>query len=948
MFKINLAAINSLTELERMGVKYTPASPNEVKFLCPKHEEKTPSCFLNTEKNLWNCKGCSSSGDIVSLICLFTQQTRDLVIAFLAKEYKIRYEKEISIELVEKLHRNIKKAGPLLQGLYDRGVTDEMISAARIGFSERKNRITIPIYNISRSVIDIREYLPGAKVNKFRSQKYYGGIHLYQSEQLGYNPIWIAGGEIKALVLGTYLKDLGAGAVSTTCGEGSWHPDFNSLLKDKIVYICMDVDQAGKAASIAIAKEVYSFVRSVFIVKLPLDIKKYPHGDINDYIFKEGKKDFIELMKYADQWHPPQVEIEDVEEAVEIPLSDAINSEQIGKRIKVEGVITSMDSTPFLVPKKMGIFCGRDQGCCSICPIKQRPCNESTGETEVEIPSNSKGIIEIVNINKRFQREGILIGLNIPTTCKVVKFIPKSFWTVLDVRLSPQLNIAQQKSHNISQPAYCVCNGEPLEMNTPYKLTGKILPRPQTQQAVMLMDKAERAKDSLDTFKCSREELALLSIFKADVLNDKLIDIYMDLEANVTKIYARRDLHLLIDLCYHAPLRFRLDEESINGWTNVLIVGDSSQGKTKTLESLMLHYGLGERVDCKNATTAGLLGGLHQMGGRWFASWGIIPTHDRRLVILEEIKGMKPEVCGSLTDMRSSGVAMIPKIEKQKAFARTRLIMASNPKSGKNVSSYSFGTEVIKELIPGLEDIRRFDIAMLLASEEVDIRNINKLSQERTIVEHKYTSKLCQLLILWAWTRKEEQVIFEQSAMEEIIRIAVDFTKEYTELIPIVDRGTIRQKLARLTAGLAARVFSTDDTGEKLIVKREHVLYIEIFIKRIYNSKYFRYDDYSKTIAYANTLLTPDEVKINILGRAHAKALIEGFLYCEQITLQDIMDWGDMEIDTAKVFISFLVRKHAIYRYDRHYLKTAGFIVLLREVDLGAIPCPRHEKGEEF
>ena len=72
---------------------------------------------------------------------------------------------------------------------------------------------------------------------------------------------------------------------------------------------------------------------------------------------------------------------------------------------------------------------------------------------------------------------------------------------------------------------------------------------------------------------------------------------------------------------------------------------------------LMDHYKLGARHECKNATSAGLLGGLQQLGSRWFVSWGIIPMHDKRLVVLEEIKGTPIEVLAKLTDMRSSGIA---------------------------------------------------------------------------------------------------------------------------------------------------------------------------------------------------------------------------------------------------------------------------------------------------
>lgn len=35
---------------------------------CPLHEDRTPSCSVNYEKNLWNCFSCSEGGDSWSLI----------------------------------------------------------------------------------------------------------------------------------------------------------------------------------------------------------------------------------------------------------------------------------------------------------------------------------------------------------------------------------------------------------------------------------------------------------------------------------------------------------------------------------------------------------------------------------------------------------------------------------------------------------------------------------------------------------------------------------------------------------------------------------------------------------------------------------------------------------------------------------------------------------------
>lgn len=37
------------------------------KMLCPVHDDKNPSCFYNTEKNVYNCFSCGSKGTVVEM-----------------------------------------------------------------------------------------------------------------------------------------------------------------------------------------------------------------------------------------------------------------------------------------------------------------------------------------------------------------------------------------------------------------------------------------------------------------------------------------------------------------------------------------------------------------------------------------------------------------------------------------------------------------------------------------------------------------------------------------------------------------------------------------------------------------------------------------------------------------------------------------------------------------
>jgi len=955
--KVRLQVIKALVELDRLKYKYEPVSEAEVKMKCPVHKEgkeESPSCFLNVEKNLWYCQSasCVAKGDIVSLLAFITQTNRQTIIVDLSTRYQISDKKTLNPELIEKYHKKIWEAGPLLKSLRDRGVTDDLIRKARLGYFN--GRITIPIYDKERRIVNCRRYLPGAPgPEKMKNTPGYGKNNIYQVEQLHYGTVWVNGGEIKALVVGGLLNKHGIGSVSATAGEGNWEESLSILFKDKRVYICLDVDKGGLVARSIIAAHIFNYAASVKVIELPLDKKKYPKGDINDYIATEGAtdQDLLKLMTEAKEWFPPELKEEkDDLDPIEVNLGDATNAEHVAKKIRMNAVISTMDTTPYIIPREVNVQCSKDQPNCALCIIKAKEPDPETGFMKVKIRSTSPGILGMINSAKKYQRGSIMEALRIPP-CKVVEFKTVNHYNITDVRLNPELNIGNESSKNVSQPAYCV--GTEIEMNTPYIMTGRVYPHPKSQQAILLMNGMKETKDSLSSFKPTEEEFKQLKTFQpaeqtADGLERKLEEIYEDLETNITRIFYRRYLHVAMDLCYHSPLMFNFDDQEIKGWINLLVLGDTSQGKSETAIRLSQHYGLGERTECKNASLAGLLGGLNQIGNRWFVSWGLIPTHDRRLVVLEEIKGADPEIIAKLTDMRSSGIAEIPKIEKKRAYARTRLIFISNPRSNRPISAYNYGVEAVQELMSGLEDIRRLDLAVIVSQDQIDIEKINQITRSRPQIPHVYTGALCRSLILWTWTRTASNIIFEDDAMNFILDKATELSKTFTDTIPLIDRGTTRHKIARLSAAVAARTYSTEN-DEDIIVKKFHVEFICNFIDSMYSNKIFGYRAYSEAQSKAYKLGDANAISRRIRSSRYPRDLVDALLYSDEMVLNDFIDWTGADKDTAQQLLSLLVRKHAIYRLKRAYVKTPEFISLLKEMKKEGIEqVAQAETGEEF
>lgn len=923
--------INALAELERAGWEFVPKGDNEVGICCPVHGDKTASASFNTTNNLWKCHaaGCGAKGDVVSLLAYIAGSERKNILLDLSTRYDLKVVRTLDPTVIERYASKVFQAGPLLKALYERGLTDEDIRKAKLGYND--GRITIPVFDEHKRIILLRRYLPGAPSNeKMLNAKGFSKPALYQVEQLKRGPkVWICGGEMKSIVVGSKLAKYKIGAVCVTAGEGAWDTEFTPKFKDKEVYVCMDVDAGGRAASRKIAREVFHVAASVRIVKLPLDREKFPKGDVNDYVYKMGAKaeDLLALMETAEEFTPTEY-IEEDGTIIRVRLSEATCADNIGRTIEFSGTLSSLDETPYIVPRSVSVSCTRDQPNCHLCPVNAVDEDEGTGSVELTVRGTSIGILAMIENPTSKQREAVREALKIPA-CKVASFTVRSSYNVYDTRISPQLQIGGGHRDHVVVPAFIVSQQLP-DLNSPYVFTGRVHPDPRTQHAVLLLDSLARTEDSLAAFTLSERDVEDLQIFTGEI-KAQVDAIQRDLETNVTRICKRPDLHFVIDLTYHSPMYIQFEGQTHRGWINSLVIGDSAQGKSEVSQRLMEHYGLGERVDCKNASVAGLLGGLQQHGTRYIVTWGMIPQHDGRLLFLEEVKGAPPEILARLTDMRSSGVAELPKIERRRAHARTRLVWISNPRSDRAIAAFNFGVEAIHELIPGLEDIRRFDVALIVSSRQVDGRDINSFLLSRPDVAHTFTQTLCRKLILWTWTRKPDQIRFTREAELAAMDAANELCHKFTDAMPLLDKGTTKLKIARLAAALAARLFSHDKTDPSvLVIEKEHVKFIAEWLDRVYSDSTFGYEEYSRARHFATSMIDPDVVKRTIRTLKHPSDFCDLILHTDKISRTDIEDWCECDSTDAQKLLSFFVRKHAIYRSGRDYVKTIGFIDLLK------------------
>ena len=921
--------------LKAYGFKVFPADENNVKCLCPFHKDSgRPNCHVELDTGAFNCFACKAgSKEIFKLLAQKANKTEKVVRQDLEVKFGVSNDKIVDVALVERYYRKLQKTPKLIAKLIHRGVTPGLITYYKLGAD--KDRITIPVKNASAYYVNIRRYNPGATVHKFTSLKGRGENRFYPIEQLHFNTVLYTGGEIKAIVAAYHLNTYGVGSLSGTAGEASLSIKMAELLSGKTVYVCMDVDDAGVLAANKVANILIRYCKKVLITTLPLDKEKYPKGDINDYVreYSSDKKSFFWDMVQANSVQYKLAVVKPHESngevATKTSLFDSVEGKLVGKRIAISGRVMAVMDKPFEIPKTMKVTCDKSEVFCSFCPI----FHETDIGKEYTIPNESKSILSMCDEHEAVQQIELKAAVGIPKKCKVCSFSVTEYYSVQEARISNILSMTERDNVAGVQTAFCL--GNSLEANCEYKFTGRNFPRQTDQSATFIFSGYEPLEDELLLFKGKR--VAELSLFSpkhwtVESISEKLADIYADLTANVTHIYERDRMHLAVDLSYHSPLQFNLDKKLQKGWVEVLIVGDSSIGKTETVTHLRNHYGVGKRTSCKGTTAAGLLGGLQKISGRFFITWGVIPLYDKQLVILEELSGAKSDAIQGITDMRSTGIAEISKIEKRSTHARTRLIAISNPVVGKSLSSYTFGIQAIQELIRAPEDIRRFDLCLVESHGDIGIDRLTELQAYRPQVTHKYTSVLCRELVLWGWSREIDQVQFEPEAIEALKPATSSLCNQFSESCPIIDKGSTRYKLARLAAALAVRTFSNADK-DTILVRKCHVEYIHNFLTETYKGKAIGYHRYSEQYKYVHDLQGEDTIKV-FFDRCPAptRELVSKLLYALDLDIHDMADWTGFDPQGAREVLSLLVRKNALVRGQRQsYRKTEAFNSFLHD-----------------
>lgn len=913
-------------------VKRTGDKSAQHSSLCPLHEDKTRSFSVNYNSGLWVCHACDPKG---GNIFQFVQKREGLdfkgAVLYFADRLGIDStvgEKIIGEDIVKKYVETLWKSEESIEYLKTkRGLTPDTIKKFQLGF--HGNRIAIPIRNDLGQCVNIRLYKRDAKkdTEKMISWKTgYGTVRIFPIKNVLQDEILWTEGEWDTML----ACQLGYNAITATGSAGTFKSEWLKHFKKKAIWLVLDVDPAGRTGAERVAGFIAPEAREVKNILLPLTEPK--NADLTNYILDNGytKKDLDKLIlqtemfvakKKSDKVEDPNV--------YEIHLSQASLKDYYYKNIQLNVLVAGKNLAPFIFPKKCAVSCSR-MGAkkCDFCDIAAKG-----GEVDLEFSDKTNEILQLVGCTDAQQRAVIKKKAGVYMKCDDCDIITKEAANIEELRVIPELDFSAESTEYVIRNLFYIGHG--LRLNQTYTFQGLTLPDPKNQYATHLINKATPFQDDVQGFEIDEELNKDLKVFqprKGQSIKEKFDEIHEDLSFNVTRIYERNDLITAIDLVYHsvAGLNF-MGKPVSKAWTECLILGDTRTGKSETIANLIQHYKAGESITGENTTFAGLIGGIQEVSGRFSLVWGKIPLNDRRLVVIDECSALSLDSIERMSGIRSSGIAEIVKIQTERTNARTRLIWISNPRSPRSLSEYNSGVTAIKELIGRPEDIARFDFALTVASGEVKLDVINAIKHKD--VPHRFTSHLSNRLIMWAWSRKREDIIIDSDTVQAVLDVADLMGKKYSSAIPLVEAAEQRIKIIRLATAVACRMFSTDETGVKVIVTPDHVEFIYLYLAEIYAKPSLAYDLFSEYDIRRRQM--PDEavVKDELERIGEAKSIAEGFLSFDAgMSKSDIEDITSLESKEAKKFLSFLVRRKALQRRGSWFFKSPAFILMLRQM----------------
>lgn len=794
----------------------------EVKVLCPFHDDTRPSASINTTKNLFHCWVC----DIGFNEEQFISKVNNISITDankLLNKYNLSDDWDYYKGLLWSDAKFLEKVKKL-------GLSDELIDTMNLGLfkNENSNRkfLGIPVF-YNNILVDIRKYnllkydnAPKCASNENAES---GWIIPYDNFLNSNDICYFFEGEKDMLI----AREQGINAYTLT-GGASAKPNDKTIgsFKDKKIVLCYDNDDPGKKGMENMYLTLKDIVKDIKYVRIG-DVVKEEKEDFYDFITKYNK-DIFDF--YALEQHHFNLDKNEIDK--KITIKKALNDSILRKDLRSVVTITSEFQDSYSVPKIVNF----------------EKFDEKGSKTETMFEGEKK--------EWYLEKQNIIQMLELIEVCakdSEIKAKLKSFVGIPPQEPFVEINMKElrtvykstvvDKDIDGSAQSLDLYSFEKLDVGGQYVIDYRIYPHPtKHQKLVAICFKSIMVHDNRN-YKLDIDKLKKFQI--EGTIEDKLNYLYENAKKHISK-HLNFDTWLMSDLVFNSILDFDYDGP-MRGCLDVFLLGDTQVGKSETTSKLVELYNFGHFLSLKTSTTVGLIGGSSKIDGAFCNTIGSIPRQHKRLVVLEEFSGAKQDFIKTMTDIRSSNELRLSRVSGELIVpCKLRMITISNPINDDNgnprfLNTFPNGIMPLMELIKSAEDVSRYDGFLLIPKVDVKERK-NPFTYElqgEPIPKEYYQSK-----INWVATRQIENVIFEDGVKSYIWEKAEDLNSVFECNFPLFGVTTAK-KLSRFCVALASLIVNVDSSYENILVNKSIVDYVVKYLFKIYDNDVFKLRDYA-------------------------------------------------------------------------------------------------------
>ena len=791
----------------------------EVKVLCPFHEDTHPSASINTYKDLFHCWVCNIGYNEEQFIARINGISNSDALKLLNK-YQVQDKWEVEKGLLWSDQTMLTKVMSL-------GFSKELIEEMKLGLIKDevgKKYLGIPIY-YNNILVDVRRY----NIMKYENQpKMKSNDNARVGWLVPYDK-FLSSNEICYLFEGEkdmlMARELGINAYTLTGGAGAVPNEYViNAFKDKDIVICYDNDDAGHKGMESIYKELKDIVKSIKYIEIG-DVVKEDKEDFYDYIHKYNGNIFE--FYSLDQHHFNLKELDSIKIST---IKDALKDSKIKKDLRSIITVTSEFSDPYSVPTVVEIEKVKDTG------TKLDTMFENEKRTWFLEKINMQDMLELIEVNAKTVELNAKFRsyLNVPAKEPGIEIKPKELKTIFK-------SIITDKDYDGSGVSLDIYSFEKLNVGSQYVIDYKIYPHPTKNQKLIAVAFNVKLINDSNNYTINKEKL---SVFKSDGnIKERLDRLYESAKHHIAK-HLNYNIWLMSDLVFNSILDFNYGEP-MKGALDVFFLGDTQVGKSETTSKMVELYNFGHFLSLKTSTTVGLIGGSNKVDGAFCNTIGAIPRQHKRLAILEEFSGARPDFIKTMTDIRSSNELRISRVSGELIVpCKLRMITISNPINDENgnprfLNTFPNGVMPLMELIKSAEDVARYDGFLLIPKVE---NRFNPFAYQLT--GEKIPKECYEEKAKWVVTRGIDNVKFADGVESYIWEKAEELNKLFECNFPLFGTTTSK-KLARFCVALASLVMEVDESYENIIVTKEIVDFIVEYLISIYTSPVFKLREYA-------------------------------------------------------------------------------------------------------